>query len=166
VLKAFTAAHTSWPPRNPANSSEDLNNTLALPPSPWTYENGSLNPTLEPSNSRLRCAASIAKKRRLQDQDSGKLSLPPYHPDYDGSNVKHASEDDGDSPSADSNDAAPFVRGGSEGYEVQSVDREELLKRYLMEVGQEPGRYHRYVPSSDSDSDEEHLPLSQNLKDS
>lgn len=76
--------------------------------------------------------------------------------------MKHTSEEDNESSSEDDNDAAPFVRGGSEGYEVQSVDREELLKRYLMEVGLEPKRYHRYIPSTDSDSDD---PLSQTLKD-
>jgi len=81
-------------------------------------------------------------------------SLPPYHPDYEGTNMTRIS-DDGDSTSEDSNDTTPFVRGGSEGYEVRSVDREDMLRRYLMEVGQEPGRYHRYFPSPDSSSDED-----------
>jgi palmitoyltransferase ZDHHC6 len=162
----FTAIHASWPPQNPTYSSDGPDDALTLPDSPWTYENGSLNPTLEPSNARLRSVAAVVKKRKrqVQDQNPGKSSLPPYHPDYDGVSVMDTLED-GNSTSEDSEDT-PFVRGGSEGYEVQSVDREDLMRRYLMEVGQEPGRYHRYIPSPDSDSDEERLPLAQELKDS
>ena len=154
----LTARQASWPPQNPAHASDDSNGAVALPDSPWTYENGSLNPILEPSNAQLRRAASVAKKRkhRPQNQDHGRSSQPPYHPDYDGVNVVHTLEDD-DSSSGDSRDTTPFVRGGSEGYEVHSIDREEMLRRYLMELGQEPGRYHRYVPSPDSDTDEEWL---------
>jgi palmitoyltransferase len=159
----LAAIHASWPPHNPAHSSDDSNNTLISLGSPWTYENGSLNPILEPSNAHLRSVKK--RKRQVQSQDPGKSSLPPYHPDYDGADVMHTS-DDGESTSEDNEDTTPFVRGGSEGYEVHSVDREEMLRRYLMEVGQEPGRYHRYIPSPDSDSNEEHLPLGQVLKDS
>jgi len=47
------------------------------------------------------------------------------------------------------------VRRGSEGYEVRPVGREEMLKRYLEELGEEPGRYLQYIPEPDSDSEEE-----------
>jgi hypothetical protein len=99
-------------------------------------------------------------KRQVQDQDLGKSPLPPYHPDYSEMNAS----EDSDSTSEDSDDVAPFVRGGSEGYEVQPVDREDMLRRYLKEIGEEPGRYHRYIPSPDFDSDED-LPLAQVLED-
>jgi palmitoyltransferase len=155
----FTAI-TTWPPHNPAHSSDNPDGALTLPHSPWTYDNGTVNPTLEPSNTRLR--QQKKHKRQVQDQDFGKSPLPPYHPDYDA-NAMDASEDS-DSASEVSDHTTPFVRGGSEGYEVQSVDREDMLKRYLKDIGQEPGRYHRYIPSPDSDSDEE-LPLAQVLKD-
>lgn len=148
--------YASWPPPNPAQSSVNPNGAAALPDSPWTYENGSLNPNLEPSNAQIRRGASVAKKRKhqVQNQVPGKSSHPPYHPDYNDVNVVHPLED-GDSSSEDSRATIPFVRGGSEGYEVHSIDREEMLSRYLMELGQEPGRYHRYIPSPDSDSDKE-----------
>lgn len=150
--------HALWPPQNPAHLSDAPDHALALPNSPWTYENDSLNPNLEPSNARLRRAASMGKqhKRQVIDQEFGKSSLPPYHPDFNDANVTNTLEG-GDSTSEDSEDTTPFIRAGSEGYEVQSVDREDVLRRYVMELGQEPGRYHRYISSPDSDSDEEHL---------
>jgi len=156
--------HISWPPQNPAHSLDDSNGAAVLPDSPWTYENGSLNPALEPSNAQLRRAASVAEKRKYQvpSQNHGKSSQPPYHPDYDDVHMVHTLEDD---RSSSEDSSRPFVRGGSEGYEVHSIDREEMLRRYLMEVGQEPGRYHRYVPSQDSDSDGECLPSNKLLKD-
>ena len=45
------------------------------------------------------------------------------------------------------------MRRGSEGYEVRPVDREEILKRYIMSRGEEAGRFKRYVPEPGSDSD-------------
>lgn len=154
----LTVIHALWPPQNPAHLSDAPDHALALPNSPWTYENDSLNPNLEPSNARLRRAASMGKqhKRQVIDQEFGKSSLPPYHPDFNDANVTNTLEG-GDSTSEDSEDTTPFIRAGSEGYEVQSVDREDVLRRYVMELGQEPGRYHRYISSPDSDSDEEHL---------
>lgn len=54
------------------------------------------------------------------------------------------------------------IRRGSEGYEVRPTTREEMLERYLLEQGMEPGRYQRYVPEPDIESDgtEDELPLS------
>jgi palmitoyltransferase len=46
------------------------------------------------------------------------------------------------------------VRIGSEGYEVRPVGREEMLRKYLEELGEEPGRYVRYMPETDSNSEE------------
>jgi palmitoyltransferase ZDHHC6 len=98
--------------------------------------------------------------------------LPPYHPDYqdneddDGFVESDDSEDDYDQEQANS----PRVRRGSEGYEVKSMDREQLLERYLRELGEQPGRYHRYIPQvySDDDAEEEgeeedNVPLGQKV---
>lgn len=55
------------------------------------------------------------------------------------------------------------VRRGSEGYEVRQEGREDMLRRYLMEIGEDPDRYLRYIPQPDEDSGEEeneNIPLS------
>lgn len=54
------------------------------------------------------------------------------------------------------------ARRGSEGYEVQSIDREEILRRYIETRGEEAGRYKVYVPEPDTESEEdgeENVPL-------
>ncbi|KAG5637653.1 hypothetical protein H0H81_003730 [Sphagnurus paluster] len=141
----------SWPPRDPVTQKreEQGEHELVLPSSPWTYENGSVNPDLEPSNSSRR--RNVAKR-----QTKGVSLLPPYHPDYQEGEqvVLEQSEDDSCS---DDYSGHPRIRSGSEGYEVRPVDREELLHRYLREVGEEPARYHRYIPTpeSDNESDED-----------
>jgi len=135
---------TSWPPRDPTIRPPETE--FVLPSSPWTFENGSVNPILEPSNTHIR-----ESKRRRTRPEAGAYSLPPYHPDY---------QEEGNEVVDDSSSDATFeenegrVRRGSEGYEVQSVDREGLLARYLKELGEEPQRYHRYIPEPASDSEE------------
>ena len=53
----------------------------------------------------------------------------------------------------DSYNGGHIVRRGSEGYEIRPVDREEILRRYILSRGSEAGRYKRYVPEPDSESD-------------
>lgn len=144
---------SSWPPRDPDTyRSEGPDKEFVLPASPWTYENGSVNPNLEPFNGHLRNAASTSK-RRPQRADAGTSALPPYHPDYvEGADAPYEFSGD-DSSEDDDIRRQPLVRRGSEGYEVRSVDREDMLQRYLRELGEEPGRYHRYIPYPDSESE-------------
>ncbi|KAG6865758.1 hypothetical protein C0991_011955 [Blastosporella zonata] len=135
----------SWPPTDPTVPNYEYpEKEFVLPSSPWTYENGDVNPDLEASNSHRRAAT----KRRKQ---LGVSSLPPYHPDYqEGAEVVESTDESSD----DEYDARrPLVRSGSEGYEVRPVDREELLRRYLAEEGMEPGRYKYYIPTPDVDSE-------------
>lgn len=49
----------------------------------------------------------------------------------------------------------PFVRRGSEGYEVRPIDREQLLAEYITDRAQEDGHYRRYVPEPPSDPESE-----------
>jgi len=49
----------------------------------------------------------------------------------------------------------PFVRRGSEGYEVRPIDREQLLAEYITDRAQEDGHYSRYVPEPPSDPESE-----------
>ncbi|GLB35853.1 putative mediates the reversible addition of palmitate to target proteins, thereby regulating their membrane association and biological function [Lyophyllum shimeji] len=141
-----------WPPRDPTMvHREGTDKEFVLPSSPWTYENGSLNPDLEPSNSGRQSEA----RRRTKRPTTGVSALPPYHPDYqEGAEL---ALDTSSEISSGEDDYAPrsFVRAGSEGYEVRPVDREELLRRYLEEIGEETGRYHRYIPTPDSESESE-----------
>lgn len=46
------------------------------------------------------------------------------------------------------------VRRGSEGYEVRSTSREQMLRQYLESVGEDYDRYIRYIPEPESESDE------------
>ncbi|KAG5647742.1 hypothetical protein DXG03_008465 [Asterophora parasitica] len=141
-----------WPPRDPSTiTREGTENEFVLPSSPWTYENGSVNPDLEPCNSQRRTAA-----RRRPQRSTGVSTLPPYHPDYqEGATAKAVFESSDDGSLSDDISWRPPVRSGSEGYEVRPVDRENMLARYLMEIGEQPGRYHRYIPMPESESDSE-----------
>lgn len=56
------------------------------------------------------------------------------------------------SSSSSSVDRHPRVRSGSEGYEVRTIDREEMLQQYLKDLEEEPDKYVRYIPEPDSDS--------------
>ncbi|KAJ7597463.1 palmitoyltransferase PFA4 [Mycena floridula] len=132
----------AWPPRDKYETD------LVLPESPWTFEGGSVNPDLRPSNSRIRETQSGQSRRR---RPVGASALPPYHPDYTEPDIVYESsseEDYVDSPRS-------FVRSGSEGYEVRQDNREEMLHRYLREIGEVPERYHRYIPEPDSEDDED-----------
>ncbi|KAI0673782.1 zf-DHHC-domain-containing protein [Trametes maxima] len=160
------SAGEEWPPRDPEAymyPDEDPNHKFELPPSPWTYENGTLNPDLRPSTTRRR-------KQGLH------APVPPYHPDYNGDEPELGSsaiESDDDNDGSANGDAVgrqrEFVRRGSEGYEVRSIDREALLRRYVEDRTAEPGRYHLYVPDPPSDPEsgtdvEDEVPLSQKLE--
>ncbi|KAI0033963.1 zf-DHHC-domain-containing protein [Vararia minispora EC-137] len=121
-----------WPPRDPSAPLHDFR----LSESPWTYNNGSVNPSLEPSNS--------ARRRRPQA-----AAVPPYHPDYQEAYDSTSEDNDGD---ATMNRWMGRARRGSEGYEVQAIDREEILRQYVASRGADVGRYKRYVPQPPSES--------------
>lgn len=141
-----------WPPTDP---SVQHDHTFTLPSDPWTYENGTLNPNLRPSNSsRLRGRSSNTRR------NGPTSSVPPYHPDFEEESV-----DDDKSRDSGSDDeycsvpaSSKLVRRGSEGYEVRQIDREGLLQRYIDEQTHTQGRYNIYVPevpsSSENASDE------------
>lgn len=155
---AFTVAdeQVSWPPRDPDErqfnpGQDERNEGFSLPSSPWTYENGSLNPSLQPSNSHLRSSTSSRRRNK-----GPVYALPPYHPDY---NHQQQSEDtslhsyyssSSDEENGHDGMGRVRVRRGSEGYELRPVDREEMLRRYIEGRGDEVGRYNRYVPEPDS----------------
>jgi len=126
--------------------------------SPWTYNNDSFNPNLQPSNSQSRKRKGISIP--------GASSLPPYHPDYKQEDQGVYSPGDHESDeSPDEQGSAPsgqlHIRRGSEGYEIRPEAREEMLRRYLTELGEEPGRYIRYIPQPDSEesASEDDIPL-------
>ena len=145
-------------PSSPSPRSPDLQST-----SPWTFENGDFNPALQPSNESLRQATSVARKRQRSCIPEGADSsdVPPYHPDYDRGNENGLDEED--SPDEDANYSEARVRRGSEGYEVRQINREDMLRRYLEELGEKEGRYVKYIPQPDSDvdddGDEDNVPL-------
>jgi len=136
-----------WPPEDPYKTTEYAGpgHDFTQDISPWTYGDG-INPNLQPSNAYKRFK-------------SGRSHAPPYHPAYQMANDRrrlsstpsqHSSSDEyEDRPNA------PIVRRGSEGWEVQQPDREELLCRYLESIGETDGRYQRYIPEAASDHDEE-----------
>jgi len=148
-----------WPPREWDADTSPLHKTVTES-SPWTYDNESLNPNLQPSNSQSR--------RRNKSQTfspPGVSSLPPYHPDYkDGDQGAY---NHGNDESQDEEESAPkgqlHVRTGSEGYEIRPEEREEMLRRYLTDLGEEPGRYLRYIPQPESEEidSEDDVPLTQ-----
>ena len=145
---------SEWPPKDPDRSRyEDPQKGFVLPESPWTYENGTFNPDLQPSNVRLR----NGNARRRQRGD-GASELPPYHPDYDPDAV--VDDDVSDISFGSSVEGEGYalphrtqVRRGSEGYEIRPAGREDMLRRYLEDLGETPGRYHRYIPMPDSDEE-------------
>jgi len=134
-----------WPPTDP---KAYYNHTFTLPSDPWTYENGSLNPDLQPSNSSLLRERSTAS-RRIGATVS---AVPPYHPDFEENDSR--SQDSG-SPDDYWNESAPskLIRRGSEGYEVRPINREEMLHRYIDEQTSMQGRYNTYVPEAPSGSE-------------
>jgi palmitoyltransferase ZDHHC6 len=133
-----------WPPQDPLLDRDD--SEFVLPSNPWTYKNGALNPNLQPSNAQRR--STRTKRRRPR----GGSVVPPYHPDFQHSpsSSQYASSSD----SEDIDCAGPRIRRGSEGYEVQTIDREEMLRRFIENRTLEEGRYNVYVPESGPDSSE------------
>lgn len=142
------------------------NHELVLPDSPWTYESGSVNPSLEPSNAyrraskaRTRTEAKSSRHTNIAHTTGFASSVPPYHPDYNADGdvgrqgyASHSSDDEDSDLDSDEfryNGGGAVMRVGEEGYEVQEVDREEILRRYIMSRGQEAGHYRRYVPETD-----------------
>jgi palmitoyltransferase len=152
-----------WLPNDSESESDnDQNGDVAHNSSPWTYENGSLNPALRSSNSELSELRS-RRRRAPQNKVSGASPLPPYHPDYreDGQPEQYF-EDTGSSGEEYTKLGKVHVRRGSEGYEVREEGREEMLRRYLEEQGEDPDRYLRYIPQPDEDSesdDDDDVPL-------
>ena len=49
----------------------------------------------------------------------------------------------------------PRVRRGSEGYEIQSVDRESLFQEFIRSQGENPRQYNIYEPEPHSESEDE-----------
>jgi len=128
----------SWPPQDPyareheeaisQSLSERLNTS-----SPFTYGDGQFNPELIPSN----------RTSRLKRRGVGSR-VPPYHPSYrqpeEPESEPSELESDIDSGESDSMAEAglgPRVRRGSEGLEVKTIDREEILRRYISTRGEE-----------------------------
>ncbi|KAG9222487.1 hypothetical protein CCMSSC00406_0002822 [Pleurotus cornucopiae] len=141
-----------WPPEDPDAREYDDNDDdgagqFELPESPWTYENGALNPSLQPYNSELRTSALQRRHKRQNPQTQSNTNADEH--------VYESSE------SESSYQEFPRKRRGSEGYEVRPVDRNEMLRRYLEEIGEAPGRYHRYIPQPESASEDDELPLDQ-----
>ncbi|KAF8167385.1 DHHC palmitoyltransferase-domain-containing protein [Crassisporium funariophilum] len=163
-----------WPPKDSdssysnSSSTHNGNDDNTNTSSPWTYENGSLNPNLRPSNGQIQ---NSPRRRRIP----GASSLPPYHPDYRPDDDQQATyepsqilDEESSEGSIEENHAPDrangHVRRGSEGYEIRPEGREEMLRRYLEEIGEEPDRYLRYIPqpdSVDSASDDDDVPLAQ-----
>lgn len=135
-----------WPPEAPSTRMEE-NHVFSLKREPWTYGNGSFNPDLHPgsSNSRLReRRGSPAKRHAINRSDEGgemdeTYAIPPDYPDHDepGPSYEHfsrppyADEDEDDDSYEDMPQRRQFIRRGSEGYEVRSIDREEMMRRYV-----------------------------------
>jgi len=160
-------ASVPWPPQDPTVQYTNQNSEFNLPLTPWTYENDALNPNLQPYNSHLR--ASESRRRHSRKREGPISSVPPYHPDYRPSNVdtdaasSHITSSGSETHETyigNYGDGSARVRSGSEGYEVRPLDREEILRRYLQDQANEPGRYQVYVPEpeveSEVDSEENH----------
>jgi palmitoyltransferase len=153
---AFTGIERQqvWPPSDPT----EYNGGWTQPASPWTYDNDGPNPSLIPSNS------GSAQLRARKRDAAGSSAVPPYHPDYDES-AQHeygGGEDDYDYDDGERfaeyekvRQRMPFVRRGSEGYEVRPIDREQLLAEYITDRAQEDGHYCRYVPEPPSGPESE-----------
>ncbi|KAI0726908.1 zf-DHHC-domain-containing protein [Fomitopsis betulina] len=143
----------TWPPEDPSRiqpmPEPDPNYKFQLPASPWTYENGSVNPYLQPSNTR----------RRHSTHNGPFSAVPPYHPDY--REPEAVVPYDPASSSEDEYDEAGKnvkVRRGSEGLEVKPVNREQMFERLVEDRTQESGRYNYYNPEISSESETEEDP--------
>lgn len=155
----------AWPPSDPTEKYGEWTHS----DSPWTYDNDGPNPALIPSNSQLRLRK---RGRRGANGDGGVSAVPPYHPDYDpaqdwqddgdgdGAYYHHDNDDDNEDEGErfaeyEKQRRTAHVRHGSEGYEVRTIDREQLLAEYITSRGQEEGYYRRYSPSPPSRTESE-----------
>jgi len=156
---------TEWPAREASVTSSEGSTDVQDPTSvssPWTYQNGSVNPALQPSNSNLR-----SRKRKIRQKIPGASSLPPYHPDYredeqEAAYVSYSESEESGSSDGVQKLTANRIRRGSEGYEIRQENRDEMLRRYLREVGEDPDRYLRYIPQPDENDEldeEDNVPL-------
>ena len=145
----------AWPPSDPAEREREW----TQPASPWTYNNDGPNPALMPSNTNA--AQHLRSRKRVSAEMS---TVPPYHPDYEPAQHEYDEygddvDDEDHEVDGDHDDGERFaeyekgqrVRHGSEGYEVRSIDREQLLAEFIASRGQEAGHYHRYVPEPPSE---------------
>ena len=86
--------------------------------------------------------------------DNDDLSYRP-----EANNIAEYAEDIEDFESTSSSDyeggSGHRIRRGSEGYEIKTVDRDEILRRYVTSRGEDAGRYNWYVPENYNASDEE-----------
>ena len=153
----FQAAAAQWPPQDPATATQEHQQPFSLPESPWTYEDGSLNPDLRPTSAGKR-------KARAKSDIVLHPTLPPYHPDYvpgDAIRLMHSSSEDessGDEYYAEDTPTRLMpIRRGSEGYEVRPIDREAMLRMYIEGHTADAGRYNLYIPEPDVDSESDGL---------
>jgi palmitoyltransferase ZDHHC6 len=122
-----------WPPSmdsqymNPIDEDEeDAPHTgFLLPETPWTYGSEAFNPALQASNTQIR-------SRHVYEADSDEEE---YESEFTHLEL-------------------PRVRRGSEGLEVRPVNREEMLRLHIEGLAQQEGRYNRYVPEEDLDSED------------
>ncbi|KAH9932044.1 zf-DHHC-domain-containing protein [Epithele typhae] len=143
-----------WPPKDPEAyeyPDEDPHHQFELPDSPWTYENNSVNPLLQPTQTR----------RRKNARNGEHSAVPPYHPDYyhQDTPAPYAADSDGEDDE-DERTPIPWARSGR--YEVKPIDREAMLRHYVEDRTTEPGRYNVYVPDPPSEPDtevEDEVPL-------
>lgn len=141
------------PPSSTPPHSPDIQSA-----SPWTYQNEGFNPYLQPSNTSLRQARK--RQRSCIPEGADTSDVPPYHPDYDQGSENGIHEAKEDSSDEDATYGKARVRRGSEGYEVRQINREDMLQRYLEELGEKEGRYVRYIPEPDDDDEEDdNVPL-------
>lgn len=139
-----------WPPEDPATRMDETH-VFTLPKDPWTYGNGSLNPDLYPGASnhglreRRRSPASRQRHTNPHPGEGGEAdeiyAVPPYHPDYDESQPSYGhlsqppyadeDEDEEGRYCEDRPQRRQLIRRGSEGYEVRTIDREEMMRQYV-----------------------------------
>lgn len=131
------------PPDSPSTEKQ-----FQLPSSPWTYDNEGINPNLRPSNSSMLAS---------HGNHAYTSALPPYHPDFDGDSSSRARQSYSPSPSDEDDFQGVRVRRGSEGFEVHSLDREEMLRSYVETELSREGRYQVYKPDLPLDSDDDWL---------
>lgn len=136
LLVATDRDARAWPPRDPALENQK---PFKLLDSPWTYENGNVNPALHPSNARPRPIDARSPARAYTS------ALPPYHPDFEHDAHPHRSYFPESVPDFEEYQR-PKIRRGSEGYEVRPVNREEMLREYVRYEVERTGRYQVYEP--------------------